>query len=169
MVTLRHLFRRGVVGECKSAQYNAFWTAVRRFSPTTRFSGSASSSVSTKSVHELLPAYDLVAYLLKDKHPDAWGAFLANGSSVHCSPVPVLRTEVDAFLAATEDIFVPVRCAGRWRGLGEESQVATSHDCVLPCWQHLGFCGGAPPTERPIERQRRWIRDAKARPRCTTT
>ena len=91
-------FRRNVVGDCKSVQYVQFWTAVRRFAPTVRFSSDIVAPLSTRTVHELLPAYDMVAHLLQERHPAAWRTFVANGHSVTCQPVPELRAEVETFL-----------------------------------------------------------------------
>ena len=136
MVVLRALFRRSVIGDCKSEQYTSFWTAVARFAPTARYNPDITAPLSARTIQELLPAYDLVAELLRE-HPRAWQTFLSNGQTLNCVPVVELRDAVDAYLRATAalaGITAPVR--QRWDAVrGQRAAKCVVH---TPRW--WGVC-----------------------------
>ena len=94
---------RARAGDCKSESFITFWTAVKRFAPTAELSADLTRPTSARTSRELQPAYDLVAYLLRVRHPEAWDAFCANGSANDCAAIPELQPAVEAYLASADD------------------------------------------------------------------
>ena len=135
MRVLRQLFRRNVIGDCKSATFSDFWAAVKLYCPTADLSGDMARPTSSRTSRELLPAYELAACLLRGRSPAAWETFLANGSSADCAPVPELLAAVEEYLkGAPCDVGRPVNvrdCApGDWLAARDASGLCLARPCV---------------------------------------
>ena len=88
---------RGVRGH--DIQYH-FPHRVPPHAQTAPLSRDVTVPISGRSIHELQPAFETVHGLLAARLPGEWAAFLTNGHSLVCAPLPALRQCVYASLAS---------------------------------------------------------------------